>query len=70
VLLGRHYPGDGVIDFDSLTRAVEQTGYDRDIEVEIFNQQIWDAPWPEVVARTAESFGTAVAPHLAASVTA
>jgi sugar phosphate isomerase/epimerase len=70
VLLGRHYPGDGVIDFGSLTRAVEQTGYVGDIEVEIFNQAIWDAPWPEVVARTAASFDTAVAPHLAASVTA
>ncbi len=70
VLLSRHYPGDGVIDFASLTRAVEQTGYDRDIEVEIFNQQIWDAAWPEVVARTADSFGAVVAPHLVASVTA
>ena len=41
VLLSRHYPGDGVIDFASLTRAVEATGYDGDIEVEIFNADIW-----------------------------
>lgn len=70
VLLGRHYPGDGVIDFATITAAVEATGYTGDIEVELFNQQIWDTPWPEVAARTAESFEAAVAPHLAASVTA
>jgi sugar phosphate isomerase/epimerase len=70
VLLARHYPGDGVIDFAAFTEAVEAAGYTGDIEVEIFNQAIWDAPWPEVVARTAESFGSAVAPHLEASVTA
>ncbi|MGI9822759.1 sugar phosphate isomerase/epimerase family protein [Agromyces sp. Marseille-Q5079] len=69
VLLGRHYPGDGVIDFATLTEAVEATGYDRDIEVEIFNQDIWDTPYAEVVARTAAGFASAVAPHLAASVT-
>jgi len=69
VLLGRHYPGDGVIDFARFTEAVEDAGYAGDIEVEIFNQAIWDAPWPEVVARTAASFEAVVAPHLAASVT-
>ena len=70
VLLGRHYPGDGVIDFATLTSAVEATGYTGDIEVEIFNQAIWDTPFADVVARTAEAFGAAVAPHLAASVPA
>ncbi len=64
VLLSRHYPGDGVIDFASLTRAVEATGYDRDIEVEIFNADIWAADPAEVVRRTAEAFGGAVTPHL------
>ncbi|MFE6997110.1 sugar phosphate isomerase/epimerase family protein [Microbacterium sp. NPDC057659] len=64
VLLSRHYMGDGVIDFASLTRAVVETGYDRDIEVEIFNADIWaDAP-ETVVARTAESFAATVSPHL------
>ncbi|RAZ33148.1 sugar phosphate isomerase/epimerase [Microbacterium sp. SMR1] len=64
VLLSRHYPGDGVIDFASLTRAVEATGYDRDIEVEIFNADIWAADPAAVVRRTAEAFGEAVTPHL------
>ena len=68
VLLGRHYPGDGVIDFATLTAAVEAAGYAGDVEVEIFNQEVWDAPFADVVARTAEAFESAVAPHLAASV--
>ncbi|GAA2041092.1 sugar phosphate isomerase/epimerase [Agromyces tropicus] len=65
VLLARHYPGEGVIDFATFTAAVEATGYDRDIEVELFNADIWAAPFAEVVARTAASFDRVVAPHLA-----
>ncbi|TFB67704.1 sugar phosphate isomerase/epimerase [Cryobacterium sp. Hz9] len=64
VLLARHYPGDGVIDFEAITRAVLAAGYTGDIEVEIFNQDIWDAPAAEVVARTIASFGTSVGVHL------
>ncbi|MFD6699908.1 MULTISPECIES: sugar phosphate isomerase/epimerase family protein [unclassified Microbacterium] len=64
VLLSRHYPGDGIIDFGSLTQAVVATGYDRDIEVEIFNADIWAQDPADVVRRTAESFGAAVSPHL------
>lgn len=64
VLLSRHYMGEGIIDFASLTRAVVDTGYDRDIEVEIFNADIWaDAP-EAVVARTAAAFAATVSPHL------
>ena len=62
VLLGRHYPGDGVIDLASLTRAVVATGYDRDIEVEIFNEDIWATDPAEAVRRTAEGFATSLAP--------
>jgi len=51
-LLSRGYPGDGYIDFDSLTRAVAAAGYAGDVECEIFNQEIWDSPHNEV-ARTA-----------------
>ncbi len=64
VLLSRHYPGEGVIDFEAITRAVVATGYDRDVEVEIFNQAVWDADPAAVVARTAEAFGQAVSRHL------
>ena len=64
VLLARHYPGDGVIDFAGISELVRTAGYAGDVEVEIFNQAIWDTPAAEVVARTVASFGTAVAPHL------
>lgn len=43
-LLGRGHVGDGVIDIPMLTRAVIGAGYDGLIEVEIFNQEVWDAP--------------------------
>jgi sugar phosphate isomerase/epimerase len=66
VLLSRHYPGDGVIDFATLTRAVESAGYTGDIEVEIFNADVWADDPARVVRRTAETFGAAVSPHLAA----
>ena len=68
VLLSRHYPGDGVIDFASLTGAVLDAGYRGDIEVEIFNEQIWADTPENVVRRTAETFGSAISPLLSAPV--
>ena len=35
--------GDGVIDFATISIWVREAGYTGDIEVEIFNQEIWDA---------------------------
>ncbi|MET0956522.1 MAG: sugar phosphate isomerase/epimerase family protein [Cryobacterium sp.] len=64
VLLARHYPGDGVIDFAAISELVTAAGYSGDVEVEIFNQAIWDTPAAEVVARTVASFAAAVGPHL------
>ena len=64
VLLSRHYMGDGVIDFAALTRAVIDTGYDRDIEVELFNADIWNDAPENVVRRTAEAFAATVSPYL------
>jgi len=64
VLLGRHYPGDGVIDFASITAAVEAAGYSGDVEVEIFNQDIWNDDFATVAARTRDSFASAVGVHL------
>ena len=43
-LLGRGHVGDGVIDIPMLARAVIGAGYDGLIEVEIFNQEVWDTP--------------------------
>ncbi|MBC6462787.1 sugar phosphate isomerase/epimerase family protein [Actinomadura sp. HBU206391] len=50
VLLGRGMMGDGIIDFGPLTAAVTSAGYTGDIEVEIFNAEIWAADPDEVVA--------------------
>ncbi|HUR02719.1 MAG TPA: sugar phosphate isomerase/epimerase [Nonomuraea sp.] len=50
VLLGRGMMGDGVIDFPPITRAVAEAGYTGDIEVEIFNADVWAADPDEVVA--------------------
>lgn len=64
VLLGRHQPGDGVIDFAPLTAAVLAAGYAGDIEVEIFNGPIWERD-PALVARqTVEAFDRVIAPLL------
>ena len=60
VLLGRGMMGDGQIDFGSFTEAVAATGYAGDVEVEIFNQAIWDAPYDEVAALTAARFGSEI----------
>jgi sugar phosphate isomerase/epimerase len=43
-LLGRGHVGDGVIDIPMLARAVIGAGYRGLVEVEIFNQEVWDTP--------------------------
>jgi sugar phosphate isomerase/epimerase len=55
-LLARGMMGDGHIDLPAVTEMVEQAGYAGDVEVEIFNQQIWDADPGEVAERTAAAF--------------
>jgi len=50
-LLGRGHVGDGVIDIPMLARAVIGAGYDGLVEVEIFNQEVWDTPG-ELTLRT------------------
>lgn len=44
VLLARGVMGDGFIDLPALTAAVDGTGYAGDIEVEIFNADLWAQP--------------------------
>jgi sugar phosphate isomerase/epimerase len=44
ILMGRGMMGDGVIELRRLRTAVEAAGYHGPIEVEIFNQAIWDQP--------------------------
>jgi sugar phosphate isomerase/epimerase len=56
VLLGRGHLGDGSIDFGPISRAVLAGGYDGYVEVEIFNQEIWDAPAEVTAATVSERF--------------
>ena len=59
-LLARGMMGDGHIDFAAVTRLVGEAGYAGDIEVEIFNQSIWDADPLDVALRTVKSFDRCV----------
>jgi sugar phosphate isomerase/epimerase len=63
-LLSRGHVGDGYIDFPTITRWVAEAGYTGDVEVEIFNQTIWDAPGDETVATLADRYVRLVLPHL------
>ncbi|TMR23335.1 sugar phosphate isomerase/epimerase [Nonomuraea turkmeniaca] len=63
VLLGRGMMGDGVIDFRPITQAVLDAGYAGDVEVEIFNADIWAADPDEVVATMKARYEDVVLPH-------
>lgn len=55
-LLGRGHIGDGYIDFGPISAQVAAAGYTGYIEVEIFNQEIWDAPPDETAATVRQRF--------------
>ena len=63
-LLSRGMVGDGHIDFAAFTRAVAATGYAGDVEVEIFNADVWAAPGDDTVATLARRYLELVQPHL------
>jgi sugar phosphate isomerase/epimerase len=56
VLLGRGHVGDGVIDFPAIAGAVASAGYTGHIEVEIFNERIWDDPADSTAATVKDRF--------------
>ena len=64
-LLARGMMGDGHIDFPAFTKAVVRAGYRGDIEVEIFNADLWAAPPAEVVDTMAKRYLDLVHPYLA-----
>lgn len=49
-LLARALPGTGSIDLDGIGALVDAAGYDGDVEVEVFRQDVWDADPHQVVA--------------------
>ena len=63
-LLSRGHVGDGYIDFPTITGWVATTGYDGDIEVEIFNEAIWATPGEQTLATMKERYDRLVAPFL------
>jgi sugar phosphate isomerase/epimerase len=62
-LLSRGYMGDGVIDFATITTWVREAGYTGDIEVEIFNQEIWDADGDTVIETVKARYAELVLPY-------
>jgi sugar phosphate isomerase/epimerase len=62
-LLSRGFMGDGVIDFATITTWVRDAGYAGDIEVEIFNQDIWDADGGSVLETVKERYAELVLPY-------
>jgi sugar phosphate isomerase/epimerase len=65
VLLGRAMMGDGVIDFGPVCRAVTAAGYAGDVEVEIFNADVWAADPDDVLARVKDRYAALIAGELA-----
>jgi sugar phosphate isomerase/epimerase len=56
VLLARGLPGDGHIDFAPISAAVAAAGYTGHVEVEIFNQQVWDTDPEQVLTAVVERY--------------
>lgn len=67
VLLGRGMMGDGCIDLHGLYRAVGAAGYAGPVEVEIFNEALWQRPGDEVLTEMCERYRDHVMREPAAS---
>ena len=63
-LLSRGYMGDGYVDFASIGGWVSAAGYTGDVEVELFNQDIWDTPGDDVLAIVTDRYLRHVLPSL------
>jgi hypothetical protein len=55
-LLGRGHLGDGCIDFAPIAASVAAAGYHGDVEVEIFNAEVWDTPPDQTATTVKERF--------------
>ncbi len=56
VLTGRGLPGRGCVDFRRFVAAVDAAGYQGTIEVEVFDEELWARPGPEILAATIQSY--------------
>jgi sugar phosphate isomerase/epimerase len=64
-LLARGMVGDGHIDFAAFTAAVAAAGYRGDVEVEIFNAELWGRAGTQVVETMTRRYLELVEPFLA-----
>ena len=60
-LLGRGHLGDGVIDFPPVVAGVLSAGYTGFVEIEIFNQDVWDAPADQTATTIRQRFASLLA---------
>lgn len=63
-LLSRGIMGDGVVDFGPVSRWVARAGYAGDVEVEVFNAEVWATDGHEVLRRAVDRYRELVLPHL------
>jgi sugar phosphate isomerase/epimerase len=56
ILMGRSMMGDGVIELRRLRQAVEAAGYTGPIEVEIFNDEVWNTADDSLMPRIQQAF--------------
>ncbi|KJV03839.1 sugar phosphate isomerase/epimerase family protein [Rhodococcus sp. NPDC080181] len=65
-LLSRGMMGDGVIDFESIGRWIQDAGYRGDVEVEIFNAAVWATDGDQVIETMKQRYRDLVLPSLIA----
>ncbi|MBY4229017.1 sugar phosphate isomerase/epimerase [Rhodococcus fascians] len=65
-LLSRGMMGDGVIDFESIGRWIQDAGYRGDVEVEIFNAAVWATDGDQVIELMKQRYRDLVLPSLIA----
>lgn len=56
LVTGRSMLGDGVIELRRIRQAVDDTGYDGPIEVEIMNEKIWNQPLDVTIEQSIQRF--------------
>jgi sugar phosphate isomerase/epimerase len=56
VLLGRGLPGTGCVELRRFREAVDATGYDGPIEVEVFHEDVWSRPGEQVLKETIDRY--------------
>jgi sugar phosphate isomerase/epimerase len=63
-LVSRGMMGEGVIDFAAVTKLVAAAGYDGDVEVEIFNEDVWVTDGHTVIETMKQRYRDLVLPSL------